>query len=410
MQEKLTQAMVQGLASQAARYSVRDTVLPGLILRVDPSGRKTYYIDYVRPDTFRRTSYKLGRADHLTVAQAREAAKDFLASVHLGEDPAEKRRHHASETLGDFILRHYAPWVRENRRSGDATIKRILASFAPLLPLPVQDLTPLRLERWRSDRRRGGTLKAATLNRDVGSLKAALNWGAKHGILAHNPIAGMEMLQERDSEAKVRYLSEDERSRLFAALDEREERLRQERERYNAWLQERKEPPKPDLRTVAFADHLKPMVILSLNTGIRRSSLFGLEWRDVDFDNENLTVRAAVAKAGKTYHVPLNRAALDMLRKWRGQSRGNGLVFPSPKTGGVFENCDSSWVGVLKDAGIENFRWHDMRHDFASHLVMAGVDLNTVRELLGHANLTMTLRYAHLAPEVKRRAVGVLPS
>jgi len=84
------------------------------------------------------------------------------------------------------------------------------------------------------------------------------------------------------------------------------------------------------------------------------------------------------------------------------------LVFPSPKTGKKLDNCQSSWEAILKRAGIENFRWHDMRHDFASQLVMRGVDLNTVRELLGHADLKMTLRYAHLAPENKLQAVKVL--
>jgi site-specific recombinase XerD len=67
-----------------------------------------------------------------------------------------------------------------------------------------------------------------------------------------------------------------------------------------------------------------------------------------------------------------------------------------------------AWAGVLQAAQIENFRWHDMRHDFASQLVMRGVDLNTVRELMGHADMSMTMRYAHLAPEVKMRAVEML--
>ena len=71
-------------------------------------------------------------------------------------------------------------------------------------------------------------------------------------------------------------------------------------------------------------------------------------------------------------------------------------------------DCNSSFEWLLKEAKIENFRWHDMRHDFASRLVMAGVDLNTVRELMTHSDIKITLRYAHLAPEKKRAAVEMI--
>ena len=72
------------------------------------------------------------------------------------------------------------------------------------------------------------------------------------------------------------------------------------------------------------------------------------------------------------------------------------------------DNCNSSFRWLLREAGIAKFRWHDMRHDFASRLVMAGVDLNTVRELMTHSDISMTLRYAHLAPEKKRAAVELI--
>jgi site-specific recombinase XerD len=101
----------------------------------------------------------------------------------------------------------------------------------------------------------------------------------------------------------------------------------------------------------------------------------------------------------------------EALTQWHEQSKKTGarnLVFPSPKSGKKMESCASAWETLLKRADIENFRWHDMRHDFASRLVMRGVDLNTVRELLGHADLKMTLRYAHLAPDSKLQAVKLV--
>jgi integrase len=123
-----------------------------------------------------------------------------------------------------------------------------------------------------------------------------------------------------------------------------------------------------------------------------------------------LTVRGEGAKTGQTRHVPLNSEAVRVLTIWK----------PAPVCEGgwcVFSGADSStpviaikkpWGLVLKAAKVGSFRFHDLRHTFASKLVMAGIDLNTVRELLGHSSLAMTLRYAHLAPEHKAAAVEAL--
>ena len=118
-----------------------------------------------------------------------------------------------------------------------------------------------------------------------------------------------------------------------------------------------------------------------------------------------LSIHAASAKTGQTRHLPLNPEALAALRRWRDQCDGaqpTDTVFP------VSTSFKTAWSAVLKSAGITRFRWHDLRHHFASRLVQVGVSLNTVRELPGHSSLATTLRYAHLGPDQKREAVEML--
>ena len=252
-------------------------------------------------------------------------------------------------------------------------------------------------------------IKASSLNREVTALKAALNWGVTMEIFEKTSITKLKPLKEVDSRKIVRYLSDDERSRLMLALEDREMKMREERRSHNAWLKSRELEALPEFKH--FTDHLKPMILISLNTGIRQNALFSLEWGDVNFDDETIFLRADVDKASKSNYIPMNDIVIDTLRRWREQAKStksSELIFPSPKNGKKIDNCRKAWEALLKKAEIENFRWHDMRHDFASQLVMMGVDLNTVRELLCHADMKMTLRYAHLAPTVKKSAVEML--
>ena len=251
-------------------------------------------------------------------------------------------------------------------------------------------------EEWKIERLNKGR-KPSTITRDLATISGVLSRAVKLEKLTLNVVRRVDV-PRLDRSPKVRYLSPAESSRLRAALSARDERMRVERDSANRWRKVRRQPQLPKLGE--FADHLEPAILLSLNTGIRRGELLALEWSAADLVNNTLTIEGANAKAKQTRHVPLNTEALDVLRRWKKQSRDTRIF--------AFSGFKTAWSALLKQASIKSFRWHDMRHDFASRLASKGVPLNTIRELLGHQSLAMTVRYAHLQPDQKVEAVARL--
>ena len=350
----------------------------------------------------------LGRAGVITPQQARDEAKKILGDVMRGIDPATANRNHKFHTLSTFLEDEYGPWAAVHLKTAEATLARIKRSFPKFLETKLAEIEPRAAERWRTKRLEDGR-KPSTVNRDLVCLKAALSKAVEWGVVDTHPLAKVKQAKVDDNPIP-RYLSSEESKRLYTALDRREERIRRDRANGNGWRADRGAPLLPDLTKVQYADHLKPMVLLSLNTGLRRGELFNLHWTDCNFHQKVLTVRGGGAKSGKTRHIPLNQTATEVLTAWHDQSnKRDGIVFIG-RTGGKFNNVNKSWREILHQADIQNLRWHDLRHTFASWLVMKSVDLNTVRELLGHSELNMTLRYAHLAPEHKAIAVEKLES
>lgn len=386
-----------------------DTKTVGLVLRVRESGRASWCVVQGRGPGSKET---LGAVDKLTPTQARELAAAILGQAvkdrALGEDPREARRRRRAKgkaaTLRQFLKSTYEPWATTHRKSGDQTVTRVRRAFEDFMGKPLHALAPFELERWRTRRRKAGT-SDATCNRDLDALRSVLSRAVEWGALTSHPMRQIRRAK-LDLLGRVRYLSVDEEKRLRAALEARDESRREGRRRFNAWRAERGYKTLPDYG--AYPDHVTPITLLALNTGLRRGELFALKWTDLDLVACRLTVVGATAKSGLTRYVPLNAEAASVMRAWRGCLPDDAaLCFPGPQGESMF-SLKTSWSKVVKAAGIADFTFHDCRHSFASRLVQAGVDLNTVRELLGHGDIRMTLRYSHLAPENKAAAVAKL--
>jgi len=408
----LTARTVKALRPESKYYRLWDRELKGFYIRVQPTGSMSYYFQY-RNEAGRLTDYLIGRAGKLSPVQARDVAEQKSADVAKGHDvqaeKKEKRKQEAQakiKTLVGFLELKYGPWVKGERKTGNATVKRLNTNFEHLMNKPMEEISKWDIDKWRSEQRKKGKAPA-TINRDVTALKALLTMAVEWEVITANPLSRVKPLKT-DKRGTVRYLSADEELRLRNALDKRESKLRKDRISGNEWRLVRGYDLLPDISKTNFADHIKPMTLLSLNTGMRRGEVFSLTWEAVSLNKAMLTVHGKTAKSETTRHIPLNNEALRILKDWKEDSSNvNGLVFPN-REGRRFDNIKRAWETVLDLAEVKNFRWHDLRHSFASNLVMAGVDLNTVRELLGHGDIKMTLRYAHLAPEHKAAAVAML--
>ncbi|MGG2023903.1 site-specific integrase [Pseudomonas sp. S8] len=403
MKAKITQKLINSLSPQEKHYRVFDTDQPGLFIRVQPSGHMAYMVSWAR-----NRERSLGRVGTLTLAQARTEAARYLADAHEHGEPlavTQNRRNANTPTLREFLDDTYLPWFKAHHKGYDKTLHTLDNNFSSIMARRLNEITGRDLELVRTSWLTGGN-KPATANRKMGTISGVFSRAAEWGLIAEHPLERLKQLKV-DSKGQVRYLSPDEAERLRGALDARQEQMRAERDSANKWRQERDRQPLEDLRAVTFTDHLKPMILLALNTGVRRGELFSLKWSDVNFDTKTVTVVGATAKTSETRHIPTNKEALATLREWKKQGEGVGYVFAGQE-GARMADVKSAWLKLLERAEIQGFRWHDMRHDFASRLVMAGVPLNTVRDLLGHSDIKMTLRYAHLAPGTKAAAVELI--
>ncbi|MGO0308716.1 tyrosine-type recombinase/integrase [Endozoicomonas acroporae] len=401
LKRKITETVIKNMTSGDRVY---DTDIPGFMAEKKKRGvvfNLRYRING------KRNMIKIGDYGALTVAQAREQAKVFAGDAARGIDPAEhkKKLREAAKakpaaTLRSFLHTEFLE-VTPVKTAADI-IPRVTRHFKEFLDKPLSEITPWQLEKWK----RAFKGKASSCNRELTALRGVFSKAVNAGLLNDSPMPKVKKMKE-DKNLKIRFLSSDEESKLFAAIEQRQEQQKLKRQSKIEWCIERRyEPPAP--LNDQFTDHIKPIVILAINTGLRRGELFNLQAKDIDLHARILTVVGEGAKSGQTRHIPLNEKAFRTLVSWMNHIQPSTYVFPSPKTGKRLDNIASSWDKIRELSNLPDIRLHDLRHTFGTRLAHAGIDLVTIKELMGHEDLETTARYLHTNDQRKMSAVTKL--
>lgn len=215
-----------------------------------------------------------------------------------------------------------------------------------------------------------GKRKNSSINRFLEILSKMFNLAIDNGELTENPLKKIQPLKEDNH--KIRFLTVEEEARLYASID---------------------------LKT----PYLRPIVTTALQTGMRRGEIFGMKWDNIDLNNR--VIHVLDTKSGDSRPIPISDVLYETLKS---MPRTSEYVFTNPKTNQPYVDIKKSFNLVREHAGIENFCFHDLRHTFATRMVMAGVDFLTLMELLGHKNIKTTMRYAHVIPSRKIDAIKKL--
>lgn len=329
----------------------------------------TYYIAFKRPDG--RWVRESAETDKKTLAKAVLAKREqeMLEAKIVGLPVRSDIR------LDEFVkeYRDYAEAQKKPSavRADETALKKLLPAFGRM---KLREITSGDVQRYIDQRRlvkrkNGKRLRAATIRNEVHTLSAIFREAIRRDLVQNNPCSRVK--KPKEDNTIVRYLTPDEEERLFKALSE----------------------------------DRKPIVTTALHTGMRKGELLNLEWADVDLDQRLICVKNT--KSNRKRYIPMNDVLVETLKALPKDEEAV-YVFANPKTGDVYGDIKKSWATTMRRAKIENFRFHDLRHSFASRLVQAGVPIIVVKELLGHRDITTTMRYAHLAPTDMRQAVDHL--
>lgn len=415
---KLTKRLVDATSSHPdADLVVWDTEVPDFRLRVRPSGRKSYELRYQKPAS--RTPRQIKIGDHgrpWTPDEARDEAKRILRQVYDGLDPLDEKAERRGAINIDGLIDVYlaeGPAYKPDKRASSWEVDRynLHNHLRPLLGKKLaQDLTKDHLVVWQDQVANGATAKRepslkkrGIINITGGPGAAAkaircvatmLEWARERGYVVTNVARDVKKIQDGERE---RYLQDDEAARVWNTIDDM-------------------------VADGTLAARLGVAFKLILLTGARIGEVRGLRWSEVDLQRKLVFLPPARHKSGgrnkpKSLELPL--AAVQLLKAFKEKRPNTTFLFPAQLPSNKGEETSSAaarfinepmsppysqWGRVMTRATVTDASFHVLRHTFASQVMADDTSLLTLSKMLGHARVSTTQRYAHLAPSAGAKA------
>jgi len=307
----------------------------------------------------------------------KEQARNTLTKMKM-ENLNEKMGFKKPEKKPDVLFRDFSKefmelYSKQNKKSW----KRDEISLKSLRPFfkgkTLQQIGPDLIEGYKAKRKTDVTqrktkVKEATINREIALMKTIFNKAVEWGRIEKNPLARVKKFKE-NHQKDMKILKDEEAIRLIDAAN----------------------------------SHLKSVLILALNTGMRRGEILSLKWENIDFRKGMIFIEDS--KSGKSREVYMNSLIFETLKDL---PKNSDYVFPNNETGKHIQDVKNSFHTACREAKIKSLRFHDLRHTAATKMIEAGVDIATVSKILGHSSIIMTMRYAHPGEKTMRAATEKL--
>jgi len=369
-EQKLTKRFVESIKPHEKNEQlIWDSELKGFGVRIFPTGRRTYFVQY-RNQCGSTRRKKIGVHGVITADLARDEAKKLLGDVAKGEDPSKDfQKAKVKPTFEGLASKYLEIYARtEKRPKSYKEDKRMLEKIIlkKWRGKKLEEITAYDIQRLHHELQ--GTIYVA--NRVRSLLHKMFNLAIQWNWTSLNPVEGVNKYQEQK---RNRWLNDQEVQSLYDVLD--------------------------SYHNQSVANAIRLLVL----TGARKNEVLAAEWEQFDLESGVWTKPAHTTKEKKMEHLPLSSQVVSLLKKIKEEATTPHL-FPGKIDGKPLQDIKKAWKTIITRAGLTEVRIHDLRHTHASHLVSSGLSLSIVGKLLGHTQASTTHRYAHLADEPLREA------